>query len=108
MIKIALVPFYLARRQVNYRVLGILCAGGIPGVIAGFYLLESLSANRQHNTVLLLLGMTIVVVALVKVVKSVRGNVERAARDRSVWLLPISAVIGTEVGFSSAGAGALG
>lgn len=107
-IKVALVPFYMARRQVNFRVLAILCAGGIPGVIAGFYLLEALNVNQQHSTVLLLLGMTIVVISLANVIKTVRGNAERMGRDRSKWLAPISAVIGTEVGFSSAGAGALG
>ncbi len=107
-IKVAVVPIYLARRQVNYRILALLCAGGIPGVIAGFYLLGLLDARKQQSTLFLLLGLTIVIMALMNVIKSLREVHPKAGKDRSGWIPAIAAAIGTEVGFSSAGAGALG
>jgi uncharacterized membrane protein YfcA len=108
-IKLALFPFYVARKQVNYRILGLLCLGGIPGVIAGFWLIGVLNKKSQEGTLLTLLGLTIITIAIFNVARSVRP--QKAAtpgRDRTRWLPPIAAVIGGEVGFSSAGAGALG
>ena len=34
-VKLALVPSQVARRQVSWRVLGLMLAGGLPGVLAG-------------------------------------------------------------------------
>jgi uncharacterized protein len=107
-IKIAVVPIYLARRQVNYRILALLCAGGIPGVVAGFYLLGLLDARKQQSTLFLLLGLTIVIMALMNVIRSLREAHPITGKDRSGWLPAIAGAIGAEVGFSSAGAGALG
>lgn len=107
-IKIAVLPVYLARKQINYRVLALLAAGGIPGVIAGFFLLQALNANRQHRVLLLLLGGTVVIMAVFNVLRSVLRKTDTLGCDRSRWLPPIAAAIGAEVGFSSAGAGALG
>jgi uncharacterized membrane protein YfcA len=107
-IKIAVVPVYLARRQVHFRTLLLLCAGGVPGVIAGFYFLGLLNAHRQQSALFLLLGLTIVIMALVNVVRSLRPAQQINRKDRAGWLPGIAAIIGAEVGFSSAGAGALG
>ena len=46
--------------------------------------------------------------ALANLVRAVKQSPAGSSRDRSKWLPPIAAVIGAEVGFSSAGAGALG
>ncbi len=44
-IKLAVLPIYLRRQQVSYRVLGLLCAGGIPGVVIGIQVLKRLSVR---------------------------------------------------------------
>ena len=43
-VKVASVPVYALRRQVNLRILSLLLAGGLPGVIGGGLLL-----NRVKN-----------------------------------------------------------
>ena len=109
--KIAVVPIYLARHQVNRRVLWLLCLGGIPGVLAGYFLLEGLDLQRQQKFVLLVLGPTVLITALYSLYRSIqakRSGVTAPAKDRSGLLPILAAAIGTEVGFSSAGAGALG
>src|SRR5436190_11382155 len=107
-IKIAVLPVYLARKQVNFRILTLLAAGGIPGVIAGFFLLEALNAKKQQGALFVLLGATIVIMAIFNGLRTVLRKTDTPGRDRSRWLPPIVAAIGAEVGFSSAGAGALG
>ena len=43
-IKLVVLPLYLRRKQVGFRILALLCAGGIPGVLGGVYLLNILNA----------------------------------------------------------------
>ncbi len=107
-IKLAVMPIYLKRRQVHFRTMALLCAGGIPGVLAGFYLIGLLDARKHENVLFLLLGATIAGMALYNLYRAARTRSEATPRDRSGWLPLIAAGIGTEVGFSSAGAGALG
>lgn len=107
-IKFAVLPIYLRRRQVNYRVLFLLCAGGIPGVVIGIQLLKRLSMEDHEQGIFLVLGITIIFLSLVNLYRSLRRRVNTASVDRSLWLPPIAALIGAEVGISSAGAGALG
>jgi uncharacterized protein len=107
-IKLAVMPVYLTRRQVHFRTMALLCAGGIPGVLAGFYLIGMLGAQKHENVLFLLLGATIAGMALYNLYRSTRSRSEITPRDRSGWLPLIAAGIGAEVGFSSAGAGALG
>src|SRR5512141_3413902 len=71
-IKLALFPFYVARKQVDYRILGLLCLGGIPGVIAGFWLIGALNTKSQEGILLLLLGATIITIAIFNVARTVR------------------------------------
>src|ERR1039457_5745074 len=49
-IKLAVAPIYLFRRQVHLKTLLKLCAGGIPGVLAGVLLVRTLNAKRYENT----------------------------------------------------------
>jgi uncharacterized membrane protein YfcA len=107
-IKLAVLPIYLRRQQVNYRVLGLLCAGGIPGVVMGIQVLKRLSIADHEREIFLLLGITIIILSLANLYRSLRRPHSTASVDRALWLPPIAAFIGAEVGVSSAGAGALG
>src|SRR5450631_1409900 len=99
-VKIITAPVYMARRQVNWRTLAYMLAGGIPGVLIGVYLLRGLDAKLITGVI----GLTIVIVAVFNLF---RPHVEHR-RDKARWLALVTLPIGTEVGFSSAGAGALG
>jgi uncharacterized membrane protein YfcA len=107
-IKLVVAPMYLIRGQVNLRIMSYLCVGGLPGVLAGVYLINKLNVKQYEHTLFILLGTTIATMALYSLYRSLwkQGTVKR--KERPVWLTPIAAGIGTEVGFSSAGAGALG
>jgi uncharacterized membrane protein YfcA len=107
-IKFAAAPSYLWRKQVNFRVLAWMLAGGLPGAIIGSLALDRLKHN-EHNTLLYgALGVMIAVSAGLNLWRLlVRAN-PKTDHDRRRWLSLIALPIGAEVGFSSAGAGALG
>jgi uncharacterized membrane protein YfcA len=107
-IKLTALPVYVRRRQVDYRVLFLLCCGGIPGVLVGVAVLSGLNTREHEHGIFLLLGLTILTVSLGSLYRSIRNRLTVASADHSRWLPPIAALIGGEVGFSSAGAGALG
>ena len=107
-IKLAVAPMYLLRRQVDRRVLTLLCVGGIPGVLAGVLLVAALNVKRYENTLIMLVGASVASIAMYSLYRSVRKDLPPVSRDRSNWLPWIAGGIGAEVGFSSAGAGALG
>jgi uncharacterized membrane protein YfcA len=75
-------------------------AGGVPGVIIGVFLLRGLN----KNLVMEVIGVTIVIVAIFNLF---RPKIEHRS-DKARWLPFVTLPIGAEVGFSSAGAGALG
>jgi uncharacterized membrane protein YfcA len=104
-VKVAATLLYVYRRQVDFRVLGYLLIGGIPGALGGA-LLERWWGDKQNGSVLSLVGATIVVSAGFSLFRSLGGTLHQQSRLK---LLPyLSLLIGLEVGFSSAGAGALG
>lgn len=106
-VKLPAVASYLVRRQVDLRAFRNMAIGGVPGVVVGGLALQFLDQGRLRGVVLLLVGLVVVVSALFSLLR--RRPVEAsAAPERRRWLPPISALIGVEVGFSSAGAGALG
>jgi hypothetical protein len=107
-IKFAVLPIYLKRQQVDYRILRLLCAGGIPGVVIGIWVLKTLSIADHEAAIFFILGLLIIVLSLLNLYRSLRRRPGSAAADRSLWLPAIAALIGAEVGASSAGAGALG
>lgn len=111
-VKLAAAPVYLLRRQVSFRILGLLLLGGLPGVVGGSYVLAKLSrADRSggHNgTIFALLGVTVIVMAGFNLYRLFRPDRPETQRERLGWLPWIAIPIGAEVGFSSAGAGALG
>jgi uncharacterized protein len=108
-VKVLIAPAYLWRGQVDFRILGKLLIGGLPGVLLGSVALQRLSAARQPGIVSAVLGLTIIGVAAMNLYRLWRGPAHGAGtRDRALWLPFLAFPIGAEVGFSSAGAGALG
>jgi uncharacterized membrane protein YfcA len=99
-VKIITAPVYMARKQVSWRTLGYMLAGGVPGVLIGVFLLRGLDANLITG----LIGLTIMIIAVFNLF---RPRPEHR-QDKTKWLAAVALPIGTEVGFSSAGAGALG
>ena len=107
-VKVISVPFYALRKQVNMRVLGFLLAGGAPGVILGSFLLDHLKHGSHASVLYVALGVLIVSTALLRLYRVFRPGSGAIAADRSRLLPWFALPIGAEVGFSSAGAGALG
>lgn len=112
-VKLLAAPIYILRKQVHWRTLGLLVGGGLPSVLTGSLLLNCLNAKSSPRLLYAVLGITIVTMSLLNVYKMLRNpqkvNTEsRSVRDRSKWLTAAAVPIGAEVGFSSAGAGALG
>ena len=99
-VKILTTPLYIARKQVNWRAFGFLMATGLPGVLIGTLLLQGFKSDLLTAFV----GFTIVSIATINLLRF--SNVTR--HDRTPWLAAVGLPIGIEVGFSSAGAGALG
>ncbi|HEY7209549.1 MAG TPA: sulfite exporter TauE/SafE family protein [Bryobacteraceae bacterium] len=107
-VKIVSVPAYLWRKQVNGRVLAFMLAGGVPGVIAGSLLLSSLKGGSYEGALYAILGTVITLTALFHLYRTLRPKRDGGVRDRANFLPWLTLPIGAEVGFSSAGAGALG
>ena len=107
-IKLVVAPMYLMRRQVDRQVILLLCAGGLPGVLLGVYLIGALNVRHYERALFVLLGTTIATMALYSIYRTLQKGKLVKGQDRHAWLPAIAAGIGTEVGFSSAGAGALG
>src|SRR3954470_805895 len=91
-IKLAVLPIYLRRHQVNYRILLLLCAGGIPGVVIGIQVLKRMSMEDHERGIFLVLGITIILLSLVNFYRSVRRRTQAGTIDRSRWLPPIAAL----------------
>ena len=99
-VKILTTPMYIKRRQVNWRAFGFLMATGLPGVLIGTLVLQGFKSDLLTAFV----GFTIVSIATLNLFRF--SSIAR--HDRTPWLAAVALPIGIEVGFSSAGAGALG
>lgn len=110
LVKLPACIVYLQQKKVDFRVLKYMLLGGIPGVVAGSLTLGRLEGAGLRNLVLIVVGVTIAATAVLNLARLYGGNGQRPApeRDRTRWLPWLTFVIGLEVGFSSAGAGALG
>ena len=108
-VKLVLVPSQVARRQVAWRVLGFMLLGGLPGVLIGSLVLRHLDIHGPQLLLNGLLGGVLVFTALWQIAFSFRPTrTDIPHADRSRWLPLLMLPVGAEVGFSSAGAGALG
>jgi len=108
-VKLILVPAQILRRNVAWRTLGFMLLGGAPGVLVGSLLLKHLITTGSQNLLNALLGSILITTASWQIFyffRPVKQN--REARDRSHLLSWLMFPVGAEVGFSSAGAGALG
>ena len=108
-VKLILVPAQIARRNVAWRTLGFMLAGGVPGVIVGSLFLKHLVNVGSQNLLNALLGAILVTTASWQILSFLRPLKQNGdPRDRSPLLAWLMLPVGAEVGFSSAGAGALG
>jgi uncharacterized membrane protein YfcA len=108
-VKLILVPAQIARRNVAWKTLGFMVAGGVPGVIIGSLFLKHLVTVGSQNLMNALLGFILVTTAAWQIANSFKPiKANENARDRSPLLAWLMLPVGAEVGFSSAGAGALG
>ena len=107
-VKLLVAPVYVARKQVSYRVLALTLAGGLPGLFAGLYVLRTLHAANQTALLTVLIGVVIIVTSVVNIFRVNKNAAREKVPDRSRWLPWVMLPIGAEVGFSSAGAGAVG
>jgi uncharacterized protein len=107
-VKLLVVPMQLFRRQVDFRALGYMLAGGLPGVMVGTVILGRLNTPGRQAVLYATLGGTIILMAALNLYRLWFKSAQAAAPDRAKWLPLIALPIGAEVGFSSAGAGALG
>jgi len=105
-VKVFAAPMFIVRKQVNYRILTLLLVGGVPGALLGSLFLNNLYKGGSEGLLLMLLGLTIIVSAAATFLRKQVAEVPQ--QDKSGRLPFFSFLIGMEVGFSSAGAGALG
>lgn len=108
-VKLILVPAQIVRRNIAWRTLMFMLLGGLPGVLIGSLFLKYLVTAGSQNLLNALLGLVLVATAGWQILFSFRPIKENPnQRDRSPILSWLMFPVGAEVGFSSAGAGALG
>jgi uncharacterized membrane protein YfcA len=106
LVKLSASPLHIARGGVHWRTLGLMLAGGLPGVFLGSWILLHLSRKQIEPILLPLVGCTIALLALFRLLRFDKHVRPAQANPK---LIPLATLpIGAEVGFSSAGAGALG
>lgn len=108
-VKLILAPAQILRRNVSWQTLGLMLLGGVPGVLVGSLFLRRLVTAGSQNLLNALLGAVLVTTAGWQLFFSFRPMREEAGKRNRSHLLPwLMFPVGAEVGFSSAGAGALG
>jgi uncharacterized membrane protein YfcA len=108
-VKFILVPAQIARRNVAWRTLGYMLLGGLPGVVLGSLFLKHLVTAGSQNLLNAILGTILILTAGYQLLFSFRPLRENPQPPDKSRLLPwLMFPVGAEVGFSSAGAGALG
>lgn len=105
-VKVIASSVYLWKRQVDARILAYLLCGGIPGAVIGATILEGLNNKKFESWIFVVLGIIIVTSAFLSLFQF---RLSDGSTKPRIYLLPfLSFLIGSETGFSSAGAGALG
>lgn len=108
-VKLIVVPVEMLRRQVNYRVLAAMLAGGLPGVIFGSLLFRRIVHRGNWSALYWVLGSIIIFSSAWHIYRHFWPPTHvREPKQRLGWISAIMLSIGAEVGFSSSGAGALG
>ncbi len=107
-VKVFSAPTYLIRGQVNFRILRSLLGAGVPGVLMGGLLLARFKHGPYEAALYTVLGSVIVLTAAFSLYRTFQPRKEIGPHDKTKLLPWFAFPIGAEVGFSSAGAGALG
>jgi len=108
-VKLILVPAQIVRRNVVWRTLGFMVLGGAPGVLIGSYFLKHLVTMGSQNMLNALLGAILVSTSAWQIFVSFQPMKQNTkSQDYYPLLSLLMFPVGAEVGFSSAGAGALG
>lgn len=108
-VKLIVVPVQVVRRQVNFKVLGIMLAGGLPGVIIGSVLFKHVAQHGPKAALYFVLGAIIIFTSAWHLFRHFKpAAISRPMETKGKSIAAIMFPIGAEVGFSSSGAGALG
>ncbi len=106
--KLAATTVYWQQQQIDWPIFRRLAMGGVPGVILGALLLDRMSGHTKLQPIVLLtIGLIIALMALLSFLRGLRNKQAGPAAERPRLLPWLAFPIGLEVGFSSAGAGAL-
>jgi uncharacterized protein len=110
LVKLPACALYVSQKKVDLRALRYLLVGGVPGVLLGALLVRRLEGAGLRSVVLTFVGITICLTAAANLWRLWQDSDGGTAqtRDRARLLPWFAGPIGLEVGFSSAGAGALG
>ena len=108
-VKLIVVPVQVARRQVNYRVLGVMLLGGLPGVVLGSVFFKHVAQHGPKAALYFALGLIIMFTSGWHLFRHFKpAAISRPMETKGKSIAAIMFPIGAEVGFSSSGAGALG
>jgi hypothetical protein len=108
-VKLIVAPAQMVRKQVNYRVLGYMLLGGLPGVILGALIFRNFAHQGNWSPVYWVLGGVVIFSAGWHIWRYFfPQKSDRVMADRAPWIAALMFPVGAEVGFSSSGAGALG
>lgn len=108
-VKAVVVPVQVLRKQVAWRVLGIMLLGGLPGVVAGSLLFRRYAAVGSHAVFFAVLGLIIVLSAAWHLYRHFRPHsFDRQKPTHPGVIAALMFPIAAEVGFASSGAGAMG
>ena len=105
-LRILAAPFYVIRKQIHGRYLGLLLLGAVPGLLVGTWLLHFMYVESYKSGLLLVVGIILTLSSAISFLPKLQKP--QFARTRSHWLSLLALPIGVETGISSAGAGALG
>jgi len=105
-LRVVAAPFYLIRRHIHAKYLGLLLLGDVPGMLFGTWLLHFVYIESWRSAVLVIVGAMLAISSGITFLPKLRNP--QFAKRRSRWLSLVALPIGVETGFSSAGAGALG
>jgi uncharacterized membrane protein YfcA len=108
-VKLIVAPAQIVRKQVNYRVLGFMLLGGLPGVILGALFFRNAAKHGNWAPLYWVLGGVIIFSSGWHIYRYIRpASADRIVADHARWIAALMFPVGAEVGFSSSGAGALG
>jgi uncharacterized membrane protein YfcA len=107
-VKLIIVPVQVFRKQVNYKIVGVMLLGGLPGVVLGSLAFRSAAMHGKESLLYGALGLIIVFTSSWHLYRHFRPVVIASRHNRPRWIAAVMLPIGAEVGFSSSGAGALG